>query len=118
MRAHMCIRGDGKLADSMKKGRHFFHCTPTALPRDRFSTALKLVAKEDTKKPTVYRRRSFPNREEVRRRSGEGLFRNRREGLGNIWGRTLNYFGESPSVRGSPIISVDDVADLTGHVLS
>ena len=35
--------------------------------------ALKLVAKGDTMKPNVYRRRSFPNREEVRGRCGKGV---------------------------------------------
>ena len=52
---------------------------------------LKLVAKEDTMKPTVYRRRSFQHWEEVRERFGEGLFRNRREGPGNVWRRTSLY---------------------------
>ena len=55
-------------------------------------TALKPVAKENTMRPTVYRRRSFPK---TAGRSGECL------------GKAFKLFGESPSVQGSPIITLD-----------
>ena len=65
--------------------------------------ALKMVDKEDTTKPTVYRGRSFQNREEVWGRS----FPKSAGRSGECLGKDFKLFGESLSVRGSPIIKVE-----------
>ena len=68
--------------------------------------ALKLVAEEDTMKPTVYpvyRKKSFQNREEVQGRSGKRSFLKSAGRSGEGLEKDFKLFGESRSVRGSPI---------------
>ena len=91
----------GKLADSMKKGRHYLHCTPTALPHAFAWYSFEAGGSGRHNETNSFSEKVFP-------KSGGGLGKVFSEIGGKIreevWGKDFKLFGESPSVRGSPII--------------